>query len=216
MSNPKWEEMILAVATKHLFKEVGEFQGVLKDEDEIEKIYNAIEENFIEIRRGNPKDPTHMSNNAEIHFDFKQPIPYVVIRRGDEVFCYERLGGGGESRLHNKLSIGVGGHMNREVGDFQNILNVNVKRELEEEVLITSKSPTDLRIIGILNDDGNEVSMVHICILANLILGEDDDVTVKETDQLRGFWTTLTELKDVHYDRLESWSQISLDNMLSE
>jgi predicted NUDIX family phosphoesterase len=42
----------------------------------------------------------------------KQIIPYAVVLRGDQVFAAERLTGGGESRLHGKLSIGIGGHVN--------------------------------------------------------------------------------------------------------
>src|SRR5690606_104411 len=45
-----------------------------------------------------------------------QPIPYVVVTRmageNRQIFTYERLAGGGERRLHGRLSIGVGGHMN--------------------------------------------------------------------------------------------------------
>lgn len=32
--------------------------------------------------------------DAEENPDFKQPIPYVVIKREDEVYVYERLQGG--------------------------------------------------------------------------------------------------------------------------
>lgn len=58
-----------------------------------------IEAAYREMRRG----------DAEEDPRFKQPIPYVVIKREDEVFLYERLAGGGESRLHNKLAFQIDG-----------------------------------------------------------------------------------------------------------
>ena len=42
----------------------------------------------------------------------KQIIPYTLVTRGEEILLLQRTKGGGEARLHNKLSIGVGGHVN--------------------------------------------------------------------------------------------------------
>lgn len=216
MTNPKWEEQIIAVPTNKLFENVERFQGVLSDEESVKAIYDAIEENFIVMRRGNTNDATPKENNAEINYDFKQPIPYVVIRRGDKVFCYERLIGGGETRLHNKISLGVGGHMNKERDSFADSLLSNMYRELEEELEISpiqTGGEFVLQTIGILNDDTNEVSQVHVGILLELILPEGTEVEVKEKDQLKGFWSSVKDLETTYYDRLESWSQIAVDNM---
>ena len=49
-------------------------------------------------------------DEAEQRPDYKQIIPYVILRRGDEVFVTRRLSKGGEARLHGKISIGIGGH----------------------------------------------------------------------------------------------------------
>ena len=45
--------------------------------------------------------------DAENDPGYKQIIPYVVLRRGDEIFMTRRLKKGGEARLHGLMSIGV-------------------------------------------------------------------------------------------------------------
>ena len=48
-------------------------------------------------------------SRAEYDASVKQIIPYVVIRRGEEYFLLRRLKKQTEARLHDKLSLGVGG-----------------------------------------------------------------------------------------------------------
>lgn len=213
-TNPKWEEIILVASRKEVFKdEVLAFQGVEQDPDNIDLIVNNLANNLQSMRRGALNDPTSKENNAEINTDFKQPIPYIMISRGDKIFVYERLSQGGESRLHNKLSLGVGGHMNPEEGDFDKQLFINMNRELEEELIITTTSST-LVYTGLINDDENEVGRVHLGILGAMVLPINATVEVREVDQLRGFWLSIDDLKKPEiYDRLESWSQIAVDTL---
>src|SRR2546426_10356087 len=44
---------------------------------------------------------------------FKQIIPYLIVRHRGRLFLVQRSTEGGETRLHGKYSIGVGGHINR-------------------------------------------------------------------------------------------------------
>lgn len=211
MTNPKWEEIILVAPRKHIFEDERlAFQGVLTDKEQVANIMRNIAGTFSSMRRGNEKDPTPKENNAEINFDFKQPIPYAVIRRGDEFFVYQRLGAGGEGRLHDKYSLGAGGHMNPiEDASWETTVSVNLQRELEEELNVEDK---DMKIeyIGLINDDSEEVSKVHIGVLIMIDVAVGTEVTVRETDQLRGFWSNLDGLK-CNYDVLENWSQIVVD-----
>lgn len=63
-----------------------------------------------------------------------QPIPYVLLTRDGEVWCYRRRGG--DPRLDGGLSCGVGGHVERD--DWRNGLEDAVlaaaRRELSEEL----------------------------------------------------------------------------------
>ncbi|NCT26788.1 MULTISPECIES: hypothetical protein [Bacillus] len=201
----KMGEIILAAPRSDVFQnEMLTFQGVNSEDERIVNIMAQIEAHFFEIRRG----------DAEEDPRFKQPIPYVVIRRDDEVFVYERLAGGGESRLHNKLSLGFGGHMNPMEGtaSFTEVLKQNTDRELAEELYIREEDKQNIVTLGLINDDENDVGKVHIGILSALQLASAAQVEVKEKDQIAGRWMKLSELKEENvYQRLEAWSQFVAD-----
>ncbi|MGG0157688.1 hypothetical protein JR311_09685 [Bacillus velezensis] len=201
----KMDEIILAAPRSDVFQnEMLTFQGVNSEDERIIKIMAQIEAHFFEIRRG----------DAEEDPRFKQPIPYVVIRRDDEVFVYERLAGGGESRLHNKLSLGFGGHMNPMEGaaSFSEVLKQNTERELAEELYIREEDKQNIVTLGLINDDENDVGKVHIGILSALQLAPAAQVEVKEKDQIAGRWMKLSELKEENvYQRLEAWSKFVAD-----
>lgn len=199
----KNEEIILVIARNKLFRSVElEFEGVATDEKTVSYLMYHLDMYYKSMKRG----------LAEEDVRFKQPIPYIVIRRGQELFVYERLKGGGESRLHGKLSLGAGGHMNPldETLPFAQVLDTNLKRELDEELDITGE--VNVKVLGFINDESNDVSKVHIGILGIIDLNKEDEVAVRETDTLKGSWATLEELRNEEvYDRLESWSKIVVD-----
>lgn len=202
----KMDEVIIVVPRKALFENENlAFQGTESNPETVARLTSNIAKNFGTMRRG----------DAEENPSFKQPIPYAVIRRGNELFVYERLAGGGESRLHNKLSLGAGGHMNYKSGmrDFVEVTKVNLERELEEELFIShSFTP---KTIGFINDDSTPVSNVHVAILTIIDLPADATVEVRETDQLSGDFVQLETLKSkAIYDRLEDWSKIVVDTLL--
>lgn len=216
MTNQKWEEIIIVVSRKKLFAdETLAFQGVTSDKELVDKIMYHMDMYYKSMRRGHIDDPTPKTKNAEINTDFKQPIPYIVIRRENELYVTERLEGAGESRLHGKLSLGAGGHMNPLESDmysFHNVLIENTQRELEEELEIVTGSEAFPKVIGLINDDSEPVSQVHIGILGIIELAPEDEVTVRETEQLAGQWISIEQLKEKEtYDRLENWSKIVVD-----
>ncbi len=146
---------------------------------------------------------------AEERPNFKQIIPYVILRRGDKVFVTRRLNKGGEARLHGKISIGVGGHINPvdEQGDMQgDMLMKGLWREIHEEVELQNHG--ELCSCGFINDDSNSVGSVHLG--ACFTLETEGEVSVKETEKLEGLWMTVAELK-ANYDSMETWTQIALE-----
>jgi predicted NUDIX family phosphoesterase len=210
MSNPKWEEKIIVVNREELFnKEQNLFQGVTTNQKKMDKIINRFD-GFNVMRRGNEEDPTPAENNAEINLSYKQLIPYAIIRKGDKLFVYERLVGGGEARLHGKISMGFGGHMNDipNMNNFNELLMENLERELKEELNITYIE-REIEIVGLINNELDDVGKVHLGILAIIDLDEEATVTVNEVDQLKGYWVTASYLLEKkQFDRLEAWSQI--------
>ena len=140
---------------------------------------------------------------------YKQIIPYVVLRRGDEIFMTRRLKKGGEARLHGLMSIGVGGHINPvDDIDRESVLLRGLERELDEEVEIERRG--ELHTVGFINDDTNGVGSVHLGLCYTLPV--EGEVRVRETEKLEGGWTTAAELRE-NWDMLETWTQIALNGI---
>ena len=149
---------------------------------------------------------------AEEDYTRKQPIPYVVVRHGDKYLMLRRTKKQSEKRLHDKLSLGIGGHINPgEHGGEDDIIMNAMRRELEEEVHI--HRPSGLRFAGFINDESNQVSRVHLGLLFIMEAG-DTGFEVREKDMMTAEWVRAEELGS-HYDRLETWSQIVYDDYIN-
>lgn len=204
----KMDEIIIVAPRNEVFNnEELTFQGVETDENKTKEIVSNINRTFSVMRRG----------DAEENPAYKQPIPYVAIKRGNQIFSYERLSGGGETRLHNQISLGVGGHLNDVEGqDFYGVLVDGLQRELSEELFI-NKDKLTLTTVGLINDDENEVGKVHIGMLVVGELPEDEEVSVREIDQLKGQWIDIKNLPYADtYERLESWSKFVADILVGK
>lgn len=143
---------------------------------------------------------------------FRQLIPYVVVKQGDKYLAYERSKSGGESRLHNLFSIGIGGHVDAvdavydEKGVFQltDTLRTGMYRELHEELGLTESDFLGMTTIGYLSKDLTPVDEVHLGIVLVAEVHADLVVTSKEDAlNLAGFLTA-DELAKLN---LESWSE---------
>ncbi|WP_010632817.1 hypothetical protein [Sporolactobacillus vineae] len=207
----KMDEQIIVVSRASLFGTDTDtdltFQGTEQDRQRVSKLEKRMAAHYQVMRRG----------DAEQNPEYKQPIPYALLRKGDRYFSYERLGGGAEQRLHGKLSIGVGGHMNQVPGeeDFRQQLADNLKREINEELILEGADLSHIKTIGLINDDASEVGRVHIGVLVAIDLPESSQVAVKEKDKLSGSWRSLPALRasDI-YPRMESWSALAVDALI--
>lgn len=144
---------------------------------------------------------------AEVSPEFKQIIPYVMIRLREEYFVLKRTTKQTESRLHHKLSLGIGGHINP---DTPAVLG-GLQKELEEEVAL--QTPYELQFIGILNDDTTDVGRVHLGVVF-LLEAAERKVSVRETQKMTGEWVPRPRLHTMR-DSMESWSQILYDRFVS-
>lgn len=149
---------------------------------------------------------------------FKQLIPYVVMQCTDEqgvvhVFRYTRGGGSGEARLRAKQSIGIGGHISAEDADADgNPYLIGMQRELDEEVQIDSEYEDQRE--GLLYDPSNDVGKVHIGIVHRFVL-EKPNVSSREDALADGGFVPLHQLRE-EADRLETWSQLTLNALFPE
>ncbi len=132
---------------------------------------------------------------------FKQIIPYLVLRDGDRYFLMRRTRAGGDARLHDAWSIGVGGHINPGDRDLAG----GLLREWTEE-LVADFIP-EFRLVGLLNDDTTDVGRVH---LGAVYLAEAAGraVAIRETVKLSGGFATPGQVAEVA-DRLETWSRLA-------
>jgi predicted NUDIX family phosphoesterase len=138
---------------------------------------------------------------------FKQVIPYLVLRDGERLFLMRRSRAGADERLHDRWSIGVGGHLGP---DDQDLLG-GLRREWREE--LSAPFEPDFRLIGLLNDDTTDVGRVHVgAVYVAEAAGRP--VAVRETHKLSGGFASLAEVEAVA-DRLETWSRILLDAILA-
>ena len=139
---------------------------------------------------------------AEMEVDpaWKQLIPYLVLRDDDRYFLMRRTRAGGDARLHDHWSIGVGGHLNPGDAD----LTGGLRREWREE-LDAAFEPA-FRPIALLNDDTTEVGAVHLGIVV-VADAAGRPVRVRETEKLSGAFATAAEVAAVR-DDLESWSRL--------
>jgi predicted NUDIX family phosphoesterase len=144
--------------------------------------------------------------------DFQQIIPYLVFRHGDRYFLTRRLKQSSEKRLRHLYSLGVGGHINRvDVADqAADPVEEGLRREFEEEVVYDGS--WSHRLIGLINDDSNDVSRVHLALVFE-VTGDRPDISIRETGKLEGELLRLEEMKIFYLD-MESWSQLIYDHLL--
>ena len=143
---------------------------------------------------------------AEDDPTWKQLIPYLVLRDGARVFLMRRTRAGSDARLHDRYTIGVGGHVNP--GDHG--LEGALLREWREE--LDAPFDPEVRLVGLLNDDSDPVGAVHLGIVY-----ESDaagrPVGIRETHKLAGAFAGSDELWAA-YDGMETWSQLLLEHLL--
>jgi predicted NUDIX family phosphoesterase len=161
--------------------------------DGIEPFLAAVDrEGRFEPRSAMEEDPS-----------FKQVIPYLVLRDGDRYFLMRRTRAGGDARLHDRWSIGVGGHLNPGDGDLAG----GLRREWAEEVV--ADFVPEFTLVGLLNDDTTAVGQVHLGAVYLADAG-GREVGIRETDKLTGAFAAPAEVAAVA-DDLETWSRLVFD-----
>lgn len=199
----KYENENVLVVSRELFDQLGAFDGICFDTDRyLPSLLNPANNYFLS-RDLAEHDPGH-----------KQIIPYVIFRHGDKYLHYVRGSKGGETRLHAKGSIGIGGHVNDTDYASSSLdtdtYSTGVEREIHEELNLSGTFRR--QILALINDDSNEVGQVHLGIV-HLFDLETDQVTAREASIQGLSFLTLAELLERH-ENLESWSQICLDGLL--
>lgn len=153
-------------------------------------------------------------DRVEADASLKQLIPYVIMEYDGKFLNYIRGKRAGEKRLLGLRSIGIGGHINPSddlplLGNFFETYRNAVEREVQEEVSV--KAGHSDKVVGLINDDSNEVGRVHLGIVHRWGLNSPE-VQKKEQMITRLSFLTPEELRAVR-DSMETWSQLCLDNL---
>lgn len=147
------------------------------------------------------------SARGEVEQDprYKQIIPYLVYEFEGKIFVMKRKATHTDKRLANKISIGVGGHINKEDVKSNNPVEW-ARREFEEEIEYSGKLKTEF--LGILNHDANDVGLVHVGLVFKVI-GDSANIKIRD-EHKEGELMSMVELGK-KYKAMETWSQIVYD-----
>lgn len=191
-------EHVLCVPTL-LFHEIGHFQGFMPD---VQRYLDTL------------LDPSYTSyrprDEVEEDPSYKQLIPYCIFRHKGQVFHYARGKKGGESRLHAKRSIGIGGHISTEDAEHEtHAYSVGMWRELGEEVEMDTAFEENC--VGLINDDDTPVGRVHLGVVHVFDLDAAKVRPREESIIDTGFAEPAELIRQ--RETFETWSQICLDHL---
>ena len=192
----------ILVVPRPVFESLGLFEGLSFDAGRYMTAFLDPRNNLFLPRPAAEEDPAH-----------KQLIPYLVLHHGERVLCYTRGKSGGEARLHAKMSIGIGGHINdgdtRAAHFDEAAYHRAVERELHEELEIPGSYRQ--RPVALLNDDSNDVGRVHLGVV-HLVEVASTGIRPRE-DAIRDLeFVTAAELQRRRAN-LETWSRICADSL---
>ena len=156
--------------------------------------------------------------NAEIDYEIKQIIPYVVVKNKNRVLVTKRLKC--DERLVGQHSIGTGGHINSyDIVMDKNLIDMGptiencIKREFSEETNIEEFRSKSLKFVKCFVDNSSDVSKVHACILFEYEITDEEykRFEIREKEKLEGNFIDLYEFDDSVISTLEGWSKIAYE-----
>ncbi len=193
----KTDELILVIKRDLLFPD-GAWQGIQKE---------GLEKYIERIAQYQEFQPRSLMETDEL---YKQVIPYLIFTHENRFFLMQRSAKASEKRLQSKYTLGIGGHVRREDIEGKDLIHW-ADREFHEEISYND----NLRIepIGLLNDDSNAVSRVHVG-LVYLVHGDSANISIK-SELSHGFLATIQACKN-HAPYMETWSQLVLDYIIKQ
>src|SRR5216684_3696302 len=114
------DEQILVVRRSHIFAQDAAWHGL--------KEVNF--DHYLHII--NHRKEFHPRSLMEVDPVYKQIIPYLIFEHDNHYFLMQRKSDASESRLRNKLTLGIGGHIRQE-DMIENSLFAWALREFHEE-----------------------------------------------------------------------------------
>ncbi|HOJ51244.1 MAG TPA: hypothetical protein PLT64_06420 [Syntrophales bacterium] len=151
--------------------------------------------------------PRHQVENDP---QYKQIIPYIIVQEKERhaFASYKRIGG--ETRLHDLTSCGIGGHVGRQdekrgAEDLKGTIFRGLARELAEEFIILPRIES-MTFLGVINEDETPVGSVHLGLV--FLLEVRSQAGIVPGPELSEF--TWLARKDLETRQLELWSRLAL------
>jgi predicted NUDIX family phosphoesterase len=164
---------------------------------------------YDDILRGaelRPKD------EAEHDAAWKQVVPYAVFTTKHAAFVYTRGKAGDEGRLHDLLSVGVGGHVEPEDLGHRGVnrrgIEAAMMREIAEEIRVLSV-PSWFRMQGVV-DHPEGVGLYHVGLVYECRLAYPD-LDVRESGALADGKFVAHDATLFDRGDFEPWSRLALD-----
>lgn len=154
-----------------------------------------------------------------IHF-----VTYAILRdkASKDIFIYQRGGKGGETKLHDAFSIGVGGHVEKNGGGNLSLIELferTFRQELQEEVSLTLNNAQQTNLLaGLKNtgkntvlifDDSNPVGKVHVGVASVIDVDKEQIGALEEGTLVNAEWKPSSLIMQDHHSGsrvLENWS----------
>ncbi len=192
----KHEERVMVVARSDMFGG-GIWHGLKSDN--LQKFINTINSKHKFLARG----------EVETDARWQQVIPYLIFEHKGRIFLMRRKGDHTDKRLSNKYSIGIGGHINKRDMNGQGLMGW-ARREFAEEIEYEGKYKANF--LGLINDDSNDVGLVHVGLVIHLV-GDSDKIKVRDEHK----WGELVSVGELGrtYKNMETWSQIIYDYLMN-
>ncbi|MBP3954614.1 phosphoesterase [Gemmata sp. G18] len=195
------DEKVLVIPTEQ-FRAAGYFHGLRAADDAFRA--TILDATAFQFR------PRY---EVETDPSFKQLIPYIVLKCGDQLFHYRRGAAGTEKRLEALRSIGIGGHISEaDAVGGDDPYQTGMLRELTEEVELGCGFRE--RCVGFINDDRTPVGSVHLGVVHVFEL-ESPAARSREDALVDSGFAPLAELlRDAEH--FETWSQFALEELRSD
>lgn len=197
----KHAEKVLVVRRADMF-ENGVWHGLKTDN--LTPYLNLISKRHEFLPRGKVEDDAR----------WQQIIPYLIFEADGKVFLMQRRKSHTDKRLADKYSIGIGGHINegdvREIkGNKGSMIIEWAKREFEEEIDYDGNYRSEF--LGLINDDSNDVGLVHVGLVIKLT-GDSDKISVRD-EHKSGKLVPISSLAR-YTNHMETWSKIIYDYLM--
>jgi len=144
---------------------------------------------------------------------YKQIIPYMVFMHARRIFVMQRSAAAGEQRLAGAYTVGIGGHVRKDdlAGNAAADLAQWGQREFAEEIAY-GDGFSAVNLLGLVNDDTNEVGRVHVGLV--FVLQAHSDCIAVRSELQSGVLMDREQCLAV-FDHMESWSKMVCTALMS-